>query len=254
MEDNKFLESDLWKPVRDLFIDKGYTVRSEVKDCDIVAIKGEELVIIELKRNLSVDLLSQAVKRQKSADLVYIAVPKPKRLIGNSKWKDICHLIRRLELGLILVAFKGDKAIVEIAIEPIPFDRIKSINMGKRRRDNIIKEANSRYEDFNIGGSKGRKLVTAYRESAVFIACCLKKVGNLSPKQLTKLGTDEKKTSSILRENHYGWFVKIERGIYSISDKGQEALKEYRELSEYYYQKIDIEHKEKLKEIEERRR
>ncbi len=101
-EINKILEIDLFRPISDFLVEQGYTVRSEVKDCDIAAIKEEELVIVELKRNLSVDLLAQAVKRQKSADIVYMAIPKPKKLTANSKWKDIIHLVKRLELGLIL--------------------------------------------------------------------------------------------------------------------------------------------------------
>ncbi len=235
---DKILESDLWKPVSDFFINEGYMVRSEVKDCDITAIKGEELIVVELKRNLSVELLAQAVKRQRAADLVYIAVPKPKRLIGNAKWRDICHLVRRLELGLILVSFKGKQGTVELAIEPMPFDRERSKKMNKRKREGIIKEASSRYMDANIGGSTGKKLVTAYRESSIFIACCLEKYGPLSPKKLRGLGTEEKKTTSILSENHYGWFQKIDRGIYSITEEGRKALIQYKELAEYYYNKI----------------
>jgi hypothetical protein len=235
---DKILESDLWKPVSDFFTDREYIVRSEVKDCDITAIKGEELIIIELKRNLSVDLLAQAVKRQKTADFVYIAVPKPKKLIGSAKWRDICHLIRRLELGLILVSFKGKQGVVEIAMDPIPFDREKSKKLNKRKRASIIKEASSRYMDANIGGSTGKKLVTAYRESSIFIACCLERFGPLSPKKLRELGTEEKKTTSILSENHYGWFERVDRGIYSVTEEGKKALKQYEQLAEYYYNKL----------------
>jgi hypothetical protein len=236
--DNKILESDLWKPVSDFLIGQGYTVRSEVKDCDITAMKDEELIVVELKRNLSVDLLAQAVKRQKAADLVYIAVPKPKRLIGNAKWNDICHLVRRLELGLILVSFKGKQGLIEIPIPPVPFDREKSRNLNKKKRESIIKEMNGRYGDLNIGGSTGKKLVTAYRESSVFIACCLAKFGPLSPKKLRELGTDAKKTISILSENHYGWFEKVERGIYSITHEGRIALEQYSELASYYSERL----------------
>ena len=241
MEDtkNKILEIDLYKPVRDIFVEQGYTVRSEVKDCDITAIKDEELVVVELKRNLSVSLLAQAVRRQKAADLVYIAVPKPKKVFVNSKWQDICHLIRRLELGLILVSFKGEKGFVEIPIHPVPFDREKSKKMNKKKREGIIKEAKARYMDFNVGGSSGKKLLTAYRESAIFIACCLNRLGPLSPKQLRKLGTDPKKTTSILSENHYGWFVKVERGVYSINEIGKEALNLYKELADYFYDNLE---------------
>lgn len=235
----KILEADLCKPVSDYFTQEGYTVRSEVNFCDITAIKEEELIVIELKKNLSVELLAQAVKRQKAADLVYIAVPKPKRMLGTSKWRDICHLLRRLELGLILVSFKGNKGFVEIPIEPIPFDREKSRAMNKRKRENIIKEARGRYNDSNVGGSRGKKLVTTYRENAIFIACVLERLGPLTPKKLRSLGTDEKKTTAILSENHYGWFQRIERGVYGITDKGRRSLEEYTELVKYYVDKIN---------------
>jgi hypothetical protein len=235
----KILEVDLFKPVSDFLIEQGYTVRSEVKDCDITAVKDEELVIVELKRNLSVDLLAQAVKRQKSADIVYMAVPKPKKLKSNSKWKDIIHLVRRLELGLILVSFKGKKGIVEIAVHPAPFDREASRRSNKKKREGIIKEAKSRYIDANVGGSTRTKIVTAYKENAIFVACCLEKYGPMSPKQLKVSGTDKKQTYSVLRGNHYGWFEKIEKGIYSITDIGKDALLEHKQFTEYYNDKLN---------------
>jgi hypothetical protein len=138
----------------------------------------------------------------------------------------------------MLVSFKGAKAIVEVPIEPVAFDREKSRSMNKRKRESIIKEMKGRYGDLNVGGSRGTKLVTAYRESAVFVACCLEKFGPLTPKKLRILGTDEKKTTSILSENHYGWFNKIDRGVYSISEQGKKSLEDYKELSEYYYKKL----------------
>jgi hypothetical protein len=238
MAENKILEVDLFKPVSDFLLEQGYTVRSEVKDCDIVAVKEEELVIVELKRNLSVDLLAQAVKRQKSADIVYMAVPKPKRLKGNAKWKDIMHLVRRLELGLILVSFKEKKGIVEIAVHPAAFDREASRRGNKKKREGIIKEAKGRYMDANVGGSTRTKLVTAYKENAIFVACCLEKYGPMSPKQIKELGTDKRQTDSALRENYYGWFDKVKKGLYTINEAGTTALQEHKQFAEYYYDKI----------------
>lgn len=238
-DEKKILEVDLFQPVSDFLTEQGYTVRSEVKHCDIAAIKEDELVIVELKRNLSVDLLAQAAKRQRSADLVYIAVPKPKKLIGNAKWQDICHLVRRLELGLILVSFKGGKGMLEIANHPIPFDREKSIRSGKKKREAIIKEAKSRFVDANTGGSTRTKLVTAFREESIFIACCLNKYGPLSPKKLRELGTNGKKTNSILSRNVYGWFDRVKKGTYEINSAGKAALEQYSQLAEYYYSKLN---------------
>lgn len=235
----KILEVDLFKPVSDFLIEQGYIVRSEVKDCDITAVKEEELVIVELKRNLSVDLLAQAVKRQKSADIVYMAVPKPKKLTSNAKWKDIIHLVKRLELGLILVSFKGKKGIVEIAVHPTPFDREASRRGNKKKREGIIKEAKGRYMDANVGGSTRTKLVTAYKERAIYVACCLEMYGSLSPKQLKEILKEDIKPASILSKNYYSWFDKVEKGIYAINDIGKNALLEHKQFTEYYNSKLN---------------
>lgn len=237
-KDKKILEEDLYKPVHDFLEKQGYKVRAEVKDCDVAAIKEDFLIIVELKRNLTVELLSQAVKRQKVSDMVYIAVPKPKKLRANSKWKDICHLIRRLELGLIFVNFKEDNSFVEVVIEPKKFDRAKSKKLNVRRRNGIIQEIQGRNKDMNVGGSRGRKLVTSYREISIHIACCLDKFGPMSPKKLRELGTDAKKTVSVLYNNYYGWFDKKSRGVYELNAGGKKDLKLYEELAEYYYEKI----------------
>ena len=237
-ENTKIMEESLSKPVTTYFRDIGYKVRTEVNYCDICALKGDILVIIELKKNLSVDLLVQAVDRQKITDFVYIAIPKPKKLTGNTKWKSLCHLIKRLELGLILVSIADNGSYIEIPIDPLPCDRLKFMQNNKKRRYSIIKEIHGRNIDLNIGGSRGKKLVTAYRESSLYIVCCLKKYGAMSPKELRKLGSDSKKTQSILSKNYYGWFSKVDKGIYTLSQEGQQALIEYSNLAKLNYEKI----------------
>lgn len=49
-------EKELFPPVRDLFVKRGYKVNAEVRDCDVTATKDDEFIIIELKKNLSVTL------------------------------------------------------------------------------------------------------------------------------------------------------------------------------------------------------
>ena len=46
-------EKELFPPVRDLFVKRGYKVNAEVRDCDVTATKDDEFIIIELKKNLS---------------------------------------------------------------------------------------------------------------------------------------------------------------------------------------------------------
>ncbi|MDP4180810.1 MAG: DUF2161 family putative PD-(D/E)XK-type phosphodiesterase [Bacillota bacterium] len=230
---NDFLEEDLYKPIHDFLVKEGYEVRSEVKFCDICATKEGQLTIIELKKNLSVELLAQAAKRQRLADFVYIAVPKPKRLISTSKWKDICNLIKRLELGLILVTLNGSNYI-EIPISPTPFDLKKSIQANKKKRLKLMEELKGRTIELNTGGSRGKKLMTAYKETSLHIACCLHMFGPMSAKKVKEYGAPSDKTWSILYNNYYGWFYKKEKNIYGLSDVGIDALNEYSELTGYY--------------------
>ncbi|MDC3417640.1 DUF2161 domain-containing phosphodiesterase [Aquibacillus salsiterrae] len=234
MEQAKLKEADLYEPIQKYFKRKGYDVYGEVKDCDVAVIKDDLLIIVELKLNLSVDLLIQATKRQRLSEHVYIAIPKPKKFKPRSKkWRDICHLVQRLELGLILVSFLGERKRVEIILEPTPFQRPVSRGKAKYLRQAIIKEIDGRSADYNTGGSNRQQIMTAYRENCVQIACYLEQHGELSPKQLIRMGTG-KKTQSILNKNYYGWFVRVKRGIYVLSDKGKLEMNAYPELLEYY--------------------
>jgi hypothetical protein len=229
MEPTKLQEKDLYKPIQTYFVRDGYEVYGEVKDCDIVAVKDEELVVIELKLTLSVDLLIQAAKRQRITDQVYVAIPKPKHRLNSKRWTDKCHLIRKLELGLIVVSSPGKRGKAEIIFAPTPFNRRKN----KIRRESIIKEINGRSADYNVGGSNRTKIMTAYKENCIQIGLYLRDFGPLSPKALIQLGAG-KNTSSILTKNYYGWFERIKRGTYVITEKGVEELREYPELLNYY--------------------
>lgn len=231
-------EEDLYPPVKEYFEALGYKVNGEVRSCDMTALKEEELIIVELKKNLTVNLLTQAVIRQRTADLVYIVIPKPKKFKFNAKWKDTLHLLRRLELGLILVDLKKGISTVELVQEPVPFDRNKSIQLNKKKRKLLIKEIEGRNIDLNKGGSRGKKLVTAYREASILIASCLELYGPLSPKQLRALGSDDKKTTSILSQNFYGWFERVKKGVYALTEEGRKDLQQYPELVEYYKNQI----------------
>jgi hypothetical protein len=232
-EMEKILEVDLYKPIQTYFLQEEYEVYGEVRDCDIVALKADELVVIELKLTLSVDLLIQATKRQRLTDQVFIAIPKPKYRLNSKQWKDKCHLVRRLELGLIIVSFLGKRAKAEIIFHPTPLNRRKNSGQNKLKREKVIKEINGRSADFNVGGSNRTKIMTAYKENSIQIAAYLENSGPLSPKSLIQKGTGDK-TSSILTKNYYGWFERIKRGTYVISEKGREEVREYPVLLNYY--------------------
>lgn len=226
-------ESDLYLPVKALFSAMGYKVNAEVSDCDVTALKGDELVIIELKRTLSMTLLAQALDRQKTGAAVYIAVPKPKKYSPKT-FRDTLYVIRKLELGLIFVVFKDeDCAFAEIIREPQPFIPVKE---NKRARDKIIKEINGREADINIGGVTHRKIATAFTEKCIHAACVIERLGQASPKQIKEyIGSD---CGGLLRGNYYGWFTKLEKGIYTITEKCASELSDYPELAGHYRKKV----------------
>jgi len=226
-------ETDLYPPIRDYLLAQGYTVRSEVRGCDITANKGGELIVIELKRGFSAALLIQATQRQRLTDSVYVALPRPSGQRQLARWPDIQHLLRRLELGLILVSFGAEGAAIEVAFHPLPSERRRN----KRERRAILTELAARSGEYNEGGSSRRQLVTAYREAALFIAYRLDRHGPQSPRQLRALGCGPK-TQSILARNVYGWFERVSRNLYRLKLEGQAALANYPHLSERFASRL----------------
>ena len=235
----KLHETDLYSPVHDYLEGLGYQVQGEVDGCDMTAIMGDELVVVELKTAFNLKLLSQAVKRQRVADSVYVAIPKPKGGARTTGWRDMCMLLRRLELGLITVALNSKDEQVEVHFHPNTFDRLKSLRSNKKVRHHIIKESTGRSGHYNTGGTNKTKLITAYREQAIHVACCMMKYGDMSPSQIRKLGTSVK-TPNILHDNHYGWFTRVSRGVYSLNDCAREFLDGYPELVRHYTELIQM--------------
>lgn len=196
-------ETDLYLPVKRHLEAQGYTVKAEVKGCDAVATRGTELpVIVELKQSLTLALLYQAVDRLTISDHVYVAVARPKRGVTA----DATKLCRRLGLGLIVVTAAGS---VEVLADPVPY----MPRTNTKRRGVLLKEFNARAGDPNIGGSTRKPLMTAYRQDAMKCQVFLAQNGPASPKAI-KAATAVDRAANILRDNVYGWFEKVERGVY----------------------------------------
>jgi hypothetical protein len=226
-------ESDLYAPLRDYLVAQGYAVQGEVKRCDVVARKDDDLIVIELKQRFSTQLLVQAVDRQKITDSVYVALPGPYEGGRRSRWRGIEPLLRRLELGLIAVTL-GDPPHVQVVFHPLPYRRRKQ----SRRKRAVLQEVAARTGDYNQGGSVRRAVVTAYRENAIHIACCLRRFGPLTPKELRALGTCSK-TTRIVASNFYGWFRRVDRGVYELTPQGHRELDVYPELGARYGRLLD---------------
>lgn len=220
-------ESDLFQPICEYLTELGYNVKGEVKGCDITAVKDEQLIIVELKKGITISLLTQGVDRQRLGDLVYLAVPKPKSFRMNKSFKKTLHLLRRLELGLIFVNFKTKGTGVEVILEAESFDRTKSKSFAIERKGKLLVEHLTRKSSSNIGGTNKTKLLTSYREKVIEIAYLLKKHGPLKISDINTKTKGDKKTGAFLRSNHYGWFYKESRGIYGLTAVGEEGLIEY---------------------------
>lgn len=222
-------ETDLYMPVKLFMEQQGYVVRGEVKDCDLVAVRGEEEpVIVELKKTYNLPLLIQAIDRLSHAGQVYMAVEMPEtgRAPHGVKWSDLIRLSRMLGLGLMTVRFyKSRKPRVEVQCEPTPYKPRKSAYKSSL----MLREFMERSGDYNIGGSTRRKLVTAYREKALVCAHMLKQHGPLTTRRLREL-TANSKITTMLQDNYYGWFERVSRGMYRLSAQGEAELCDYKHV------------------------
>ena len=163
-------ETELYAPIKAYLEGQGYDVKAEVKDCDLVAIRGaEDPVIVELKLSLSIALMMQGIDRQTMTDAVYVAVPAGKGKRWAPQVKDAVKLCRRLGLGLISVRFDAATPSVLVHCDAGPY-RPRKV---KARKAALLKEFERRVGDHNTGGQNKRKIMTAYRQDALRIAVAL---------------------------------------------------------------------------------
>ncbi len=211
------LETELYLPVKRFLETQGYEVKAEIGDCDVLALRGDEPpVIVELKTSFNLQLLFQGIDRQAVTDTVYLAVPQPKRYLP-----DVLRLCKRLGFGLLVV----NKEWVEAHLDPVPYNPRKN----PRRKSLLLKEFQRRVGDPNSGGTSKRPLVTAYRQDALRCVKFLEAKGASKVSEIA-LNTKVERTAAILRSDVYGWFVKTERGIYTLSSKGEAAFKVFADV------------------------
>ncbi len=224
-------ESDLYEPIKRYFSQRGFRVRGEVGECDLCAELDGSLVAVELKRRLELRLLEQAVERQRSADLVYVAVPSGAFATRRTRRAQQERLIRRLELGCLVVSSGG---VVEPFFHPEPYRPRRR----RTKRSRLLREISSRSVDGNVGGTSARPRLTAYREQALEVAWTLSERGPASPREVRKSGAPPK-APSILQKNYYGWFVRVDRGVYGLTEAGERALADYPELTARFSRKAE---------------
>ena len=218
-------ETDLYPPLFHYLTSLGYDVQAEVNHCDITARKGGDLIVIEMKQRFNLEVVVQAADRLELTDSVYIAIPRREYSGRVAKWRKRIRLLRRLGLGLLLVAESGRSPGVNIVTQPGSYQPQKR----KKRKTALLEELSLRSGAYNEGGVCRRKIITAYRETAIRIAALLAEHGPQSPKGLRAMGCGPK-TQSILYANHYKWFQRLERGVYGLTSLGENSLADYAEV------------------------
>lgn len=246
------LETELYPPVKQFFASRGYEVKAEVRGCDLVAFRADrtEPLIVEMKKTFTLPLLLQGVDRQKTGADVWLAVERNRTKKGahNQRFNEIAQLCRRLNLGFMTVTFFRTKGpAIDVWCEPaaapaaaVPSGtiaaeagqayRLQPGGRSKAGAAKLLKEFAARSGDYNVGGSAKRKLVTAYRERAIQCALALACHGPSAPRQVREW-TNCPNAAAMLRQDHYGWFKRVAKGVYELTPAGQAALIDYAEVA-----------------------
>jgi hypothetical protein len=210
------VETSLYAPVKRYLERLGFEAKGEICGCDVVALdRGEPTAVIigELKLSFTLELVLQGVDRAAACDEVWLAVRASRLGRGRENDSRVRKLCRLLGFGLLVVFASGR---VEALVEPVPW---KPRRDGKRR-SRLVEEHRRRQGDPAVGGGTKRPIMTAYRQQALACAAALA-VAPARPRDLRAQAPDAAK---ILQGNVYGWFVRIERGVYGLTDAGREAL------------------------------
>lgn len=210
------METSLYLPVKDFLEQAGYAVKGEIGGCDLVGLSDSDptiVVVCELKLSFNLELILQAVDRAAVSDEVWIAArisAKGRGREADKRYRDLC---RRLGIGMLGVSDAGDVSVIVGSVTPMP-------RTNPKRRSRLMREHRNRWGDPALGGSTRQPVMTAYRQQALGCAAALV-AGPLRVRDVTTFVPDAGK---ILLSNVYGWFERLERGIYGLTDTGREAL------------------------------
>jgi hypothetical protein len=213
------LETALYLPVKRFLEKLGFTVKGEVGGCDLVALNAGDppiVVIGELKLSFNLELLMQAVDRAGACDEVWIAAKLSVRGKGRESDARYRNLCRRLGFGMLAVTSSGA---VEVIVKPAT----TAPRRNPKKRSRLVSEHQRRKGDPVLGGSTRAPIMTAYRQQALTCAAALA----AGPRRVRDLKPDSPDAAKILLHNVYGWFARVERGIYELTAAGQAALKRW---------------------------
>ncbi|WFS04507.1 DUF2161 domain-containing phosphodiesterase [Rhizobium tumorigenes] len=217
------MEKTLYLPVKAFLENAGYRVKGEIGGCDVVGLSDDDpdiVVICELKLTFNLELVLQAVDRASVCDEVWIAArisAKGKGRESDSRYRDLC---RRLGFGMLGVSDAGVVSVIVQSVTPMP-------RTNSKRRSRLVREHQRRRGDPMLGGSTKIPVMTAYRQQALAIAGALE-AGPLRPKDMKLVAPQ---AGTILLRNVYGWFERVEKGVYALTEGGRQALKQWPQVA-----------------------
>ena len=215
-------EVDLYPPLKHFLTQQGFEVKGEVHHCDVIAVRDERVVAIELKVSINLTILLQAVDRLNITDTVYIGVPKGIAPLRKQRTR-IIKLLRMLGLGLMVIDPTAGSGAVDVLCDPSAYKPRRV----KRKTSRLLGEFMHRVGDPNAGGSNVRHgIMTAYRQKALAIAQFLSEHGKTKAAIIGR-SLKEPRTRVILYANVYGWFDRVGKGIYALSPRGDRELPQW---------------------------
>ncbi|PZR69458.1 MAG: hypothetical protein DI537_49380 [Stutzerimonas stutzeri] len=213
------METSLYLPVKDFLEKAGYVVKGEIGGCDLVGLSNDDppvIVICELKLTFNLELILQAVDRAAVSDEVWIAARVSARGRGRESDKRYRDLCRRLGIGMLGVSDADDVSVIVGSISPMP-------RTNPKRRSRLMREHQKRRGDPARGGSTRAPVMTAYRQQALGCAAAL--AGGPLPVRAVRANVPD--AGKILLSNVYGWFERLDRGVYGLTDTGRDALQRW---------------------------
>ncbi len=210
-------ETALYAPVKALLEGQGYSVKGEINGCDVVGLRGDEPpLVVELKKTFGLALVLQGIDRLAMTDAVYLAVGA-----WPTRQPETRRLCRRLGLGLIVVTHGR----ADVVLDPAPYQPRRN----RRRAGALLREHHRRIGDPTEGGATRRPIMTAYRQEAMRCAALLAE-GPL-PLRAVRAAGDVPNAARIMRDNVYGWFERVERGVYALTPRGVDGLERRGEIA-----------------------
>jgi hypothetical protein len=213
------METSLYLPVKGFLENAGYVVKGEVGGCDLVGLSDGDppvVVICELKLTFNLELILQAVDRAAVADEVWIAARVSAKGNGREADKRYRDLCRRLGIGMLGISDAGDVSVIVGSVSPMP-------RTNPKRRSKLMREHQRRCGDPAVGGSTRAPVMTAYRQQALGCASALAS----GPLRVGEIRSGIPDAGKILLANVYGWFERLDRGVYGLTDAGREALQRW---------------------------